>query len=218
MTATPHRSRAIRLFEIFLIPSRFVMGVLYTVGHSNHEQDHFCDLLASHKIEALVDVRSSPYSRYTPQFNAEPLKAALLGRDIRYLFLGSELGGRPASEDLYDAQGRALYHRMAETPLFQQGLERLEAGMSKFRVAVMCSEEDPAVCHRFLLVTRVLRERGVEIRHIRGDGSIASDDQIRAAAGCLQQQGVLFAEMENDSWKSLRSVLPKAQPPISSDD
>ncbi len=194
------------------------MGTLYTIGHSNHDEDHFCALLKQHGIEVLGDVRSQPYSRYTPHFNSEPLQAALAQRGIRYVFLGDELGGRPASENLYDAEGYVLYHLVAETPEFERGLERLETGMAKYRVAIMCSEEDPAVCHRFLLVTRVLRASGVAVQHIRGDGSLASDDQVRAAAGCLQRQGVLFAEMEHDSWKSLRSVSPKAPPPTSSDD
>jgi len=200
------------------LPFGIVMATLYTIGHSNHDEDHFCALLKQHGIEVLGDVRSQPFSRYTPHFNSEPLQSALAQHGIRYVFLGDELGGRPASEDLYDPEGHVLYHRVAETPAFVHGLHRLQSGMEKYRVAIMCSEEDPAVCHRFLLVTRVLRDSGVDVQHIRGDGLLASEDEIRAAAGCAQRQGVLFAEMEHDSWKSLRSVLPKAPPPTSSGD
>ncbi len=193
-------------------------SVLYTIGHSNHEQDYFCELLLQHGIDVLADVRSSPYSRYTSQFNTEQLKTALAAKGIRYVFLGDQLGGRPTAAEHYDQQGHALYHRMARSETFRQGIERLVVGMQKYRVAIMCSEEDPSVCHRFLLVSRVMADQGTEIRHIRGDGSLASHDQIRAAAGGMQPQGLLFPEMEDDSWKSLRSVLPKAQPQNSSED
>ena len=193
-------------------------SVLYTIGHSNHDQDYFCELLQQHGIGVLADVRSSPYSRYTSQFNSEELKAALAAKGIGYVFLGDNLGGRPTDPEHYDEQGHALYYRMAVSELFLQGIDRLAGGMRKYRVAIMCSEEDPTVCHRFLLVSRVMAERGAEIRHIRGDGSLASHDQIRAAAGETRPQGLLFPEMEDDSWKSLRSVSPKAPPQNSSED
>ena len=38
-------------------------------------------------------------------------------------------------------------------------------------VVIMCAEENPARCHRKLLVGAALEARGVELRHIRKDGS-----------------------------------------------
>ena len=73
--------------------------------------------------------------------------------------MGDQLGGRPEADDCLDDQGHALYHRMAESPAFLAGIARLERGVREYRVAIMCSEEDPAVCHRYLLVTRVIRDR-----------------------------------------------------------
>jgi uncharacterized protein (DUF488 family) len=187
--------------------------VLYTIGHSNHSEQKFLDLLNQQAIEVLVDVRSQPSSRYNPQFNAGPLKVLVEAAGMRYLFMGNQLGGRPEADDCLDDQGHALYHRMAESPAFLAGIARLERGVRDHRVAIMCSEEDPAVCHRYLLVTRVIRDREIDVRHIRGDGRLESDDQI----GAPDKQGVLFAELEQDSWKSLRSVLPRPQPPSSSE-
>jgi uncharacterized protein (DUF488 family) len=186
---------------------------LYTVGHSNHSEQKFLDLLHQHGIEVLVDVRSQPFSRYNPQYNDSNLKRAVEAAGIRYLFLGEELGGRPGGEEFLDEAGHALYHRMAESPAFLAGIERLQRGIEEHRVAIMCSEEDPAVCHRHLLVTRVLCDRGVPVLHIRGDGRLETEEQI----GRAEKQGVLFAELEDESWKSLRSVSPKRQPPSSSE-
>lgn len=194
------------------------MSTLYTIGHSNHDQAAFCGLLRQHGIEVLADVRSQPYSRYTPQFNKDELQAAMKEHGIAYLFMGDQLGGRPDDMEYYDEQGYVLYHRVAESGFFLRGIDRLLEGISRYRVAIMCSEEDPGVCHRFLLVTRVMEKRGVEIRHIRGDGRIASEEAIRQQSKDDRDQGVLFAEMRNDTWKSLQSVLPKVLPPVSSND
>ena len=69
---------------------------LYSIGHSNAEINAFLELLTRHSIELLVDTRSQPYSRYSPQFNRETLKAWLGEAEIAYLFLGEQLGGRRA--------------------------------------------------------------------------------------------------------------------------
>jgi uncharacterized protein (DUF488 family) len=187
--------------------------VLFSIGHSNHSEERFLDLLRQHGIEVLVDVRSQPSSRYNPQFNSGPLKALVEAAGMRYLFMGDQLGGRPDGEGLLDDEGHALYHKMAEAPAFLEGIARLARGVRDYRCAIMCSEEDPAVCHRYLLVTRVIRERGIDVQHIRGDGRLDSDDAISPQ----DKQGLLFDELEQDSWKSLRSVSPRPQPPSSSE-
>lgn len=193
-------------------------AVLYTIGHSNHEENAFCDLLKQHDIQVLADVRSQPYSRYLPHFNAKELPIALQNHGIRYLFIGDQLGGRPDGDEFYDDEGYVLYHRVAESDFFNSGVERILKGIESWRVAIMCSEEDPGVCHRFLLVTRVLEQRGVEIRHIRGDGSLATEQQIRQQSKDDRDQGTLFEEMRNDTWKSLQSVLRDPQQNASSDE
>ncbi len=186
---------------------------IYTIGHSNHNEEKFLDLLSQHGIEVLVDVRSQPFSRYNPQFNDSNLVSALKAAGIRYLFMGDQLGGRPQGEEFLDESGRALYHRMAESSDFLVGIERLERGIEEHRVAIMCSEENPAICHRHLLVTRVISGRGVDVLHIRGDGRLDTEDQVAPQ----EKQGVLFKDLEEQSWKSLRSVSPKHLPPSSSE-
>ena len=151
---------------------------IFTIGHSNHSLEVFINLLQSHKIDVLVDVRSKPSSRFSPQFNKEGLEKSVKARGIKYLFLGMELGGRPQHSEFYDNQGFVLYSRIAESPLFLEGIDRLIKGIKTYRVAVMCGEENPANCHRRLLVGRVLAKRGVSVRHIRGDGTIQDEDEL----------------------------------------
>src|SRR4051794_26625685 len=132
------------------------MGTVYSIGHSSHPSEVFTELLGKHAIQVLVDVRSAPYSRYAPQFDREFLHRMLHAVGIKYLFLGRELGGRPDNQAYYDSDGRVVYSRMTADGAFVSGIERLERGMAEYRVALMCGEEDPAHCHRRLLVARVL--------------------------------------------------------------
>jgi len=112
-----------------------------------------------------------------------------------------------------------LYSRVARSRSFLDGLERLTKGMRKYRIAMMCSEEDPSVCHRHLLVGRVLVERGIVLNHIRGDGRIETQAEVEssAKAATTDLQLSLFPEPEVDRWRSLRSVSRKEPRPTSSE-
>lgn len=146
--------------------------MLLTIGHSRHPFERFLALLRQHQVEVLVDVRSQPFSRFSPQFSRKALEPALREAGLRYLFLGDALGGRPADQALYRADGSVDYPLVAAQPFFQRGLERLLEGSARFRVCLMCAEENPAHCHRRLLVTRALMERGAAVSHLRGSGAV----------------------------------------------
>ena len=151
---------------------------LFTIGNSSHSLDHFIELITLHNIQVLVDVRSGPYSARYPQFNREPLKAALGLAGIRYVFLGDELGARRTERDCY-VQGVARYDRIAQTAAFRSGLDRVIQGIHKFRSALMCAEKDPLECHRTILVCRHLRDVA-QIKHIHADGSLESQNDAEA--------------------------------------
>ena len=170
-------------------------GAVLTIGHSNHALEKFIELLRRHRVNALADVRSAPYSRFNPQFNREPLAASLKAEGIAYVYLGRELGGRPGDRACYDDEGRILYHRVAATEPFHRGLERVVDGAVRFRIALMCAEKEPLHCHRTLLVAHELDKRGVGVAHIHADGRLESHGD---AMDCLveliglQPDGDLF--------------------------
>ncbi len=144
---------------------------IYTIGHSTYPLAQFITLLRQHGISALCDVRSSPYSRYNPQFNRETLKDELKQQGISYVYLGKELG--PQSDDPGCYEGaRVQYCRLVRTELFQEGMARLKEGMKSFQIALMCAEKDPIVCHRTILVCRELEREGLAIGHILEDGTV----------------------------------------------
>src|SRR5215467_9032812 len=152
-------------------------GEVLTIGHSTHSWERFVALLHSANVTAIADVRTSPYSRHSPQFSRDTLRAQLQLDGISYVFLGKELGGRPSGHRFY-CDGIADYEKMAQTPEFSKGLDRIIEGAKKYRVALMCSERDPLDCHRCLLVGRALAQRGVRVTHILDDGNVVSHTEI----------------------------------------
>jgi uncharacterized protein (DUF488 family) len=160
--------------------------LVFTVGHSTHSEDAFLSLLSRHGVGAVVDVRSQPYSRFTPQFNREHLASALKHMDVRYEFLGRELGARTKDPNCY-VDGKVEYERLASTDLFRKGLTDVMALAETDRVAIMCAEKDPLTCHRAILVARCLTGVGVDVQHILDNGELEShEDAVTRLLGELK--------------------------------
>ena len=186
---------------------------ILTIGHSNHTFAKFLELLQANEVEVVVDARSHPYSKFSPQFDFESMREALAEAGIRYVALGSQLGGRPRGDEFYDADGHVLYDHVAASPAFNQGLARLKKGIDGYVVALMCGEEDPSGCHRRLLVGKVLAEQGFQVEHIRGDGRLQPDSELEAVP---TDQLSLFESATVPAWKSIPSVSPKKRQSSSS--
>lgn len=148
---------------------------VYTIGHSTHSTKKLIQLLAEQEVTAVADVRSRPYSRINPQFNRESMRAELKTAGIAYVFLGRELGARAEDRGCY-VDGQVQYELLARTPLFQEGLTRIAQGIGGHRIALMCAEKDPLMCHRAILVCRHLAVRGIAVQHILEDGRLESHE------------------------------------------
>jgi uncharacterized protein (DUF488 family) len=145
-------------------------ATVYTIGHSNHEFDAFLDLLRNHDIQVVIDVRSSPYSRYVPQANRETLAQALQSAGIEYNWRGQRLGGKPEG-NLGD------YDQIRTSQGFQEGIAELIALAMDRTTAVMCSEGDHRKCHRHKLITPALLEQDVHVVHILPDGDFLDENE-----------------------------------------
>jgi len=165
------------------------MNKIHTVGHSTHTAEQFVSLLTMHKITAVCDVRSQPYSKFNPQFNKENLRYELKKSEIAYIFFGKELGPRSDNPAHYK-DGKVQYRLLAETELFRQGLMRIKEGMKSYSIALMCAEKDPLMCHRMILISRYLRS-DAEIFHILDDGTLennrVSEKRLMAMFGIVQE-------------------------------
>jgi uncharacterized protein (DUF488 family) len=174
-----------------------------TIGHSVHTFEFFCSLLQKNQVEVVADVRSSPFSRFNPHFNREPLKKSLAARSVGYVFLGRELGARSQDRANYIGQ-QVSYELLAASPLFNSGIQRVQSGAIKYRVALLCAEKDPIECHRALLVGRALEKGGIQVNHIRADGSVESSEAFLARV--FEISGV----SETDMFHSRNELIEEA--------
>ena len=147
--------------------------LIKTIGHSNHPSERFVDLLRAGGVAVLVDVRSTPWSRRFPQFGKDKLSKTLAEAGIAYLHEGAALGGKPEAGGSYDD--------LAARPAFQQTLDRLTEQANTSTLCLMCAEKEPLDCHRTVLVSRRLAERGVAIEHLLADGGTRTHAEIEAA-------------------------------------
>ena len=166
---------------------------ILTIGHSNHSLDKFLRLLEDNGVMTLVDVRTTPASRYSPQFNKANLEAVLPQHEMQYAYAGKYLGGRPSDPSCY--KSRALPHEDADylhevdypevmkRDWFRKGIERLLELADEQTAAIMCSEENPSQCHRHHLIAKYIMAEypEVSVRHIRGDGAVFSAASLRAS-------------------------------------
>jgi uncharacterized protein (DUF488 family) len=167
---------------------------VYTIGYGNRQLVDFLELLQRYQIHAVCDVRSQPYSSRYPDYARVPLREALRAREIRYVFLGKELGARPSDPDLYE-NGRASYQAMATSAAFRQGIERVKKGVVEYSIALLCAETDPLDCHRAILIAPSLVAAGIAVSHIDRRGTLESQADLERRL--LRKEGldqsVLFA-------------------------
>lgn len=147
------------------------MSIIYTIGHGRHTFADFLELLRSHRIEFVCDVRSVARSRW-PQFNGLVLAELLNENGIGYEHL-PETGGKtkPKPEDL------------------ARGIDRIIEIAAEINTAIMCSESQPlskhklprANCHRVGMLAPMLRAKGVDrMIHILPNGEAIEFDESTA--------------------------------------
>jgi uncharacterized protein (DUF488 family) len=148
---------------------------IFTIGHSNHPIEKFFDMLTSHKIELIADVRTIPGSRHNPQYNGDALAARLRAQGIGYRHLPGLGGLRHAKKDSPNTgwendsiRGFADY---MQTEGFGKGLAELTALARDKRTAVLCAEAVPWRCHRSLIAD-ALSVRGITVMHIMSRPSV----------------------------------------------
>lgn len=174
------------------------MKPIKTIGHSNHPIDRFVDLLAAADVELLVDVRSTPYSRRFPQFGRERLAARLAAAGILYRHEGASLGGKP--------QDGGTYETLAARPEFAEALDRLTASATDTTLCLMCAEKAPLDCHRTVLVSRRLAERGILVEHLLADGRTEAHGTLEDRLLAESKEGLpdLFTTAQDRSTRLAR--------------
>ncbi len=147
------------------------MTKIFTIGIGNQPIQDFIQNLKKYNIQAVIDIRSKPDSRYRPDYNRQTLQKHLLTNKIGYKFQGDKLGGIPSNPELYTNE-LPDYEKIRKTIPYQQGLDYLEKGLEfDCRMALLCACSDYTKCHRYNLVGKDLERKGYEVMHILKDGS-----------------------------------------------
>lgn len=153
--------------------------MLFTIGHTNHSHEEFLELLQANKITYLLDVRSTPFSQFTSQFNKDVIAAFLKKNSVNYSHMGKFFGARPMDKSLYTEQGYLDFEKARASENFQKGLENVTLGLDKgFNIALMCTEKDPFDCHRAIMVARGFELKGIDVSHILPDGKIITQAEL----------------------------------------
>lgn len=153
----------------------------HTVGHSNYDLETFITILKQNDINFVVDVRTKPYSGYCPHFNRDNIRDSLVSNNINYLFMGDQLGGKMHNASLCFDDGIISYDLIRETEDYKTGLSRLIDGINKgYKIVLMCAEKPGFNCHRFMLISRDLKDRGIEVIHINGIDSTSAMEEFES--------------------------------------
>ena len=170
---------------------------IWTVGHSTRSIEEFNQILTSHQIKTLVDLRTFPGSRRYPQFNKPELAESLEAIGIQYVHqpkLGGRRKARPDSKNTaWNNEGFRGYADHMETPEFQQGIDELLKLASLQATTVMCAEAVWWRCHRSL-ISDYLKAAGVKVLHILGEKKIEEHPYTpvaRIVDGRLSYEGLL---------------------------
>ena len=147
-----------------------------TIGYGNMGIRDFIERIKSFRVNCIIDVRTRPYSKFNISFNKEELRDRLADEGISYFWFGNKLGGKYDKIKLCDEQGIVDYKKVAETEKFIEGIKELEKMISRYNICIMCSKSDPLKCHRFLLISRILKE--YNIHHIMPDGTIIKNEVL----------------------------------------
>ena len=151
---------------------------VYTVGHGGRTVDEIVRQIRAKGIQFVIDVRSSPYSKYQPEFAQKPLAQALRDAGLTYGFMGHQLGGRPDDESCYD-NNYVNYEKVRAMPFFKEGIARLRTACERdYIVCLLCAEANPTQCHRSRMIGEALVQEGIEVEHLLKDGSSWSQEEV----------------------------------------
>jgi uncharacterized protein (DUF488 family) len=131
---------------------------VWTIGHSTRTLPELVDLLRTHDIRTLVDVRTVPRSRRHPHFTKDALAESLPQAAIAYVHMPGLGGLRKARADSLNTGWRTDafrgYADYMQTEEFARHLDALMALDKDSRLGMMCAEAEPWRCHRTCSRTR----------------------------------------------------------------
>lgn len=176
-----------------------------TIGYGNMGIIDFMVKIKSLRVNCIIDVRTRPYSKYNVSFNKEELRDRLNDEGISYFWFGNKLGGKYDLIKYCDLEGRVDYEKVSTSEKFIDGIKELEKLIPRYNICIMCSEKDPMKCHRFLLISRILKE--YNIYHIMSNDSLVKNVDLEKKL--LEMYG-RFNQISMFDYENMESLETKA--------
>ena len=152
---------------------------IYTLGHSNYSFDKFIEILKKYNINCVVDIRSTPYSKYNTQYNKEFLHETLKNLGYTYIYMADEFGAKRKTKVSYNDEGYADFDKVILEDEFKRGIERLKVGCSKnYKIVLLGAMQEPIRCHRAILLGKELIKAGFDVKHIMHEGDLKTQDEL----------------------------------------
>lgn len=159
---------------------------IYTIGYGNRAIGDFIALLKHYGIQAVIDARSIPYSRFRPDYRKNLFQSHLVGAGIDYRYMGEPLGGKLLDMQ-YVVDGKLDVERLQEREDVRAALEQIEASVrAGERLALMCAELRPDQCHRAWMLAPMMLNRSIDVLHIDAHGDLKTQDQLNVPEGPKQ--------------------------------
>ena len=140
---------------------------IFTVGHSDLTFMRFLTLIQANNINHIIDIRSIPYSRRAPWSNKSRISEILKPFKIRYTYLGHKLGGK--KQPIHRISRQQGISSQAD---YDDGIHLLLQLSMRDKLALLCAEGDPALCHRQHIVAQTLIDADFTVLHILKNGTI----------------------------------------------
>ena len=152
---------------------------IYTLGHSNYPFDKFIEILKKYDINCVVDIRSTPYSKYNTQYNKEFLHETLKNLGYTYIYMADEFGAKRKTKVSYNDEGYADFDKVILEDEFKRGIERLKVGCSKnYKIVLLGAMQEPIRCHRAILLGKELIKAGFDVKHIMHEGDLKVQSEL----------------------------------------
>lgn len=136
-------------------------------------------MLKFYKINCVVDVRGTPYSKYNIQYNKDTIKNTLIREGFVYIYMAKEFAAKRENKVSYNEEGYLDFEKVVKEEDFINGINRLKNGCEKgYKIALLGAMQDPIRCHRSILLVRELEKHGFKVNHILDDYSIKNQRYI----------------------------------------
>lgn len=144
---------------------------IYTIGYAAYPDiRNMFAVLKGLDVDAVIDIRSSPWSKTYTAYDKPSLMEACKKNGIHYRHYSREFGARQRNRE-YSVDGQVNFERFAQSDQFREGLERvLKSSKEGYTLCLLCAEKDPIICHRSILIGRALHESGAEVLHVTAAG------------------------------------------------